>query len=83
MHKGLTVHVVAPAAPKGESLRYAVTPSVSTALTAVPNAPAGYYVAASDGVVTVTVSAAPACPAGSACPMHVTAVGSITLTVWG
>jgi hypothetical protein len=70
LHKGSTLKVDAPQAKAGTPVTYALVPATSTFLTPIAGQD-GFYTGAEDGVVNVTVM------------QGGTALGTLTVTVWG
>jgi len=83
LHVGQVLQVILPASAQqaGQTTKYEVTPAGSAALKSIAGAP-GFFTGSAPGTVKVVVTQSPNCPAGSACPAHVIAVGSLTVVVW-
>jgi hypothetical protein len=65
-----------------DAVKYTLDPANSTVVKPVA-AKVGYFTAAADGTVTISVTSQPTCSAGVACAAHVLNVGVITVTVTG
>jgi hypothetical protein len=84
LRAGQLVQIVltGPQSGSGEQTDYAVMPTGSTVLAAVPGT-AGEFVAKAPGAAKVDVTQRPVCVAGQACVAHILVLGDVTVTVVG